>query len=122
MKDFCKELARRFPFLSYGTHNDDHIVGITQNSDNHMINIYVYNFINDNNLKEQFIRLGDEWWWGSNRQIPINIFLRDKFKPFKPYLRSYSMKSFNFITGHNLSIQETYQKRIRRRQIKLVKK
>jgi len=68
-------------------------------------------------LKKHFLILGEEWWWGSNRQIPINIFLKDRWKLFKPTL--FVNKDFELVAGPSVSLQDIITKRIKRRQISL---
>lgn len=117
-----KNLQEKFPFLTYGKYLDKDYIGIVQNSDNQLISIYVYNNINEDNLKKTFLSLGDEWWWESNRTIPINIFLKSRFDAFKPFLKTFIKKDFEIVFGPIVSLQEIMVKRIKRRTIQLVRK
>ena len=84
--------------------------------------MYIYENIQQEEGKKLFLELGDEWWWGSNRLIPINIILGDRFKPFQSILRTFNAKDFNLVHGHSINLQNIMQKRIKRRQIQLVRK
>ena len=77
------ELADKFPFLSCVKHGTNEYVGIVQNQDDFVTSIYVYDDIPTDQLKADFLRLGDVWWWESNRVIPINIFLAGEFTQYQ---------------------------------------
>jgi hypothetical protein len=115
-------VLEKFPFLSYGTMLDVEYLGIIQNSDSQLLSMYILSAIPTNELRAEFLRLGFSWWWESNRSIPINIFLKDRFLPFRPYIKHFSRKDFNLISGPSVSLQETIAKRIRKRQVTLVRK
>jgi hypothetical protein len=121
MEEWFKNLHEHFPFLTYGTYIGEDYIGIVQNCDNQMISLYVYNIINDNAKKKRFLELGDVWWWESNRQLPINIFLKTQFTMFKPYLKTFARKEFNIIYGPTISLQDQITKRIKRKSIELIK-
>lgn len=116
------ETLEKFPFLTYGSMLDKTYIGIVQNCDIQLISVYILNLIPTEQLKKDFLECGFEWWWGSNRQIPINIFLKDRFKPFREYLKHFSRKDFLVEYGPtSVSLAETIAKRVRKRQITLVK-
>lgn len=122
MDERIKKVLESFPFLSYGFLQETHYLGIIQNSDNQLLSMYVLDLIPDEDLRRQFMRCGEEWWWGSNRQIPINIFLKEKFRPFRPYLKHFSRKDFQLIAGPSVSLQETIARRVRKRQVTLLRR
>ena len=117
-----QKLLDSFPFLSFCTHSTNEFIGIVQNMDNVLCSMYIYENIQQEEGKKLFLELGDEWWWGSNRLIPINIILGDRFKPFQSILRTFNAKDFNLVHGHSINLQNIMQKRIKRRQIQLVRK
>jgi hypothetical protein len=84
--------------------------------------MYVYSNIFDESLRKKFLECGEIWWWESNRQLPINIFLKKKFEVFRPYLKTFIRKDFEIVFGPVVSLQEIITKRIKRRTIQLVKK
>ena len=116
------ELAEKFPFLSCVKHGMSEYVGILQNQDDFVTSIYVYDDIPSEALRTEFLRLGDVWWWESNRAIPINIFLAGEFNPFQNWLKTFTTKETKMIFGPSTSLNNIVRKRIKRRQIQLVKK
>lgn len=122
MNEKIANILHAFPFLSYGTMLDRAYLGIIQNSDNQLLSIYVLDMIPDEKLRREFLRCGEQWWWESNRQIPINIFLKDRFRPFRPYLRHFSRKDFELKSGPVVSLAETIARRVRKRQVTLVRR
>lgn len=122
MDERIKNILDKFEFLSYGRMLDVPYLGIIQNSDNQLLSMYVLDSIPNEDLRAEFLRLGEEWWWGSNRQIPINIYFKDRFRPFRPFLKHFSRKDFELISGPAVSLQETIARRVRKRQITLVRK
>jgi hypothetical protein len=43
-------------------------------------------------VKKEFLELGEVWWWESNRQIPIDVFLHYEMRNFRPYLKTFTYK------------------------------
>lgn len=116
------KILEQFPFLSYGTMNDISYLGVVQNCDTQLISIYDINAIPTKELRENFIKCSQDWWWESNRQVPINIFLKERFLPFRPYLKHFSRKDFNLVAGPTVSLQETIARRVRKRQVMLIRR
>ena len=84
--------------------------------------IYDYGSISDTELKSKFLELGEIWWWESNRAIPINLFLREEWSVFRPYLRTFNNKSLNILHGPIVSLTDLLKKRSKRKSITLVKR
>jgi hypothetical protein len=84
----------------------------------------MYNFeeIPTPELRKKFIELGEQWWWESNRKIPINIFLKNEFTVFKPCLRTFIAKDCDVLSGPQVSLKDIMEKRVKKRSIQLVKK
>jgi len=116
------ELKTKFPFLSCVKHVNDEFVGILLNQDQFVTSIYVYDDISSIKLKQKFLSLGEEWWWESNRTIPINIFFNRDFEIFKKYIKSFTTKDVEIVFGPATSLNNVQKKRIIRRNISLVKK
>lgn len=121
-KDFFKKLSENHPFITVVSFASQDYVGIIQNRDEQCTSIYDYGSIVDTKIKEQFLKLGDIWWWESNRQIPINIFLKDEWTVFKPYLRTFNNKSLVILHGPVVSLSEMNKRRSKRKSITLVKR
>lgn len=121
MDERISNILTKLPFLSYGTLLNIPYLGIVQNSDVQLLSMYVLDAIPDEATRKEFLACGDEWWWESNRQIPINIFLKERFRKFRPYLKHFSRKDFQLEAGPAVSLQETISRRVRKRQISLIR-
>lgn len=117
-----KETLDKFPFLCLCRVGEEEILGIIQNFTTTLASLYVYNVLRTTEDKQEFLELGEEWWWGSNRMLPINLVIGQKFKKFTYSLRTYNVKDFEIIHGEPVSLQNIITKRIKRRQIQLVQK
>jgi hypothetical protein len=120
--DFLKKLSANHPFITVCAYAGQEYIGVIQNRDDDVTTFYDYGAIIEQELKKLFLELGDVWWWESNRLIPINIFLKDEWSPFKPYLKTFNNKSLTIIHGPATSISELTKRRIKRRSITLVKR
>jgi len=97
-------------------------VGIIQNKDDAITTIYDFGNIKDPALKLQFIELANTWWWESNRSIPINIFLKGEWEPFRVYLRTFSNKDLEIVHGPVCSLSDIGRKKSKRKSITLVRR
>ena len=120
--DFFLRLTTNHPFITIVSYAGQDYVGIVQNRDDVVTTIYDYGSILDVTLKEKFLSLGDIWWWESNRLIPINLFLKDDWAPFKPYIRTFNNKSLVVLHGPVCSMNELTKRRSKRRSITLVRR
>jgi hypothetical protein len=111
-----------FPFLTLGRYLDQEYLGIIGNSDNQLTSMYIYNLLPDEDFKKLFLELGDEWWWESNRQMPINITLKDRWTVFRPFLKTFISSDFEILQGPSVSLDTVIVKRVKRRQIQLIRK
>ena len=117
------EILEKFPFLSYGTLRDQPYLGIIQNSDNRFLSMYVLDLIQDENMRLLLLQFGETWWWDSNRQIPINMFIKDpRFRMFRGCLRQFARKEFDLLAGHEVSLADAMARRVRKRVVTLVRK
>jgi hypothetical protein len=120
--DFLKKLSVSHPFITVCSYAGQEYIGVIQNRDDDITTFYDYGAIIEQELKKLFLELGDVWWWESNRLIPINIFLKDEWQPFKQYLKTFNNKSLVIIHGPTTSISELSKRRVKRRSITLVKR
>jgi hypothetical protein len=120
--DFFQRLSDAHPFITVCCYAGAEYVGIIQNRDDAITTFYDYGSIIEQPLKNLFLNLGDVWWWESNRMIPINIFLREDWGPFKPYLRTFNNKGLEILHGPITSLTEIAKKRPKRKSITLVKR
>jgi hypothetical protein len=120
--EFFKKLSENHPFITVCSYANQDYVGIVQNRDEMVTTIYDYGSIVDAAIKEKFLELGEIWWWESNRLIPINLFLKQEWSIFKPYIRTFNNKSLIVIHGPVCSMAELSKRRSKRRSITLVKR
>lgn len=117
-----KNLQDNFPFISVITHVDKEYVGIIINQDAQITSMYDYGLIKSDDEKEKFLELGEAWWWESNRQIPINIFLNKEIIVFRYAIRNFSTKDVKVMFGPVTSLNDILIKRIKRKSITLIRK
>jgi len=117
-----KELSEKYPFLSVCVYADEEIVGIIQNKDAIFTTIYDFGMLPDLYHKEKFLELGEMWWWESNRQIPINLFLKKDWEIFRPYTKTFTNKNMEILYGPCTSLNDIAHKHRKRKNITLVKK
>lgn len=120
--EFFKKLSETHPFITVCSYANQDYVGIVQNRDDVVTTIYDYGAIVDVAIKEKFLELGEIWWWESNRLIPINLFLKNEWSIFKPYIRTFNNKSLVILHGPTCSMNELNKRRSKRRSITLVKR
>ena len=122
MEDHYKQLLTQYPYLSHITYGGNDYIGIIQNFDEIITTIYDFGLLKDNELKKNFLNLGETWWWESNRLIPINVFLKHDWSVFKGYLRTMNSKDVEIKMGPYVSLREMASKRSKRKSITLVRK
>jgi hypothetical protein len=115
-------LQENFPFISVITHVNQEYVGIIINQDAQVTSIYDYSAIRTDLEKSKFLELGEAWWWESNRQIPINIFLAREIFEFRYAIKNFSTKDVKLLFGPCTSLNDIIVKRIKRKSITLVRK
>jgi hypothetical protein len=120
--EFFQKLAETHPFITVCSYAGQDYVGIVQNRDDVVTTIYDYGAITQPELKEKFLLLGDVWWWESNRLVPINMFLKEEWAIFKPYIRTFNNKSLTVLHGPICSMLELSKRKSKRKSITLVKR
>jgi hypothetical protein len=120
--EFFQKLTESHPFITVCSYSGQEFVGIIQNRDDAITTFYDYGGIVMPEMKALFLELADEWWWNSNRMIPIHLFLKDDWTPFRPYLKTFNNKSLEIIHGPVTSMNDLARKRIKKRSITLVKR
>src|SRR6056300_969399 len=90
---------KNLEFLTGIKYSDKEYVGIVINQDNQIITFYDVDVLSSNALKKMFLEYGELWWWESNRQIPINIFLRHEMAIFSDSIRTFSFKEVEILFG-----------------------
>jgi hypothetical protein len=117
-----RALTERYPFITLCVYAGIEYVGIVQNQDEVVTTIYDFGSIVDSRLKSYYLEMASTWWWESNRSIPINIFLRTEWEPFRPYLRTFANKDLTILHGPVCSLHQIAKKKSKKRSITLVRK
>lgn len=117
-----ENLQENFPFISVINHVNQEYVGIIINQDAQVTSMYIYTAIKTDEERTRFLELGEAWWWESNRQIPINIFLLREISEFRYIIKNFSTKDVKLLFGPCTSLNDIIVKRIKRKSITLVRK
>jgi uncharacterized protein YqgQ len=116
------ELLKKYPFLTYLVYGGNEYIGIIQNLDEVITTIYDYGALKTVDQKQQFLELAEVWWWESNRLIPINVFLKEDWIPFRNVVKTMNSKDVEIKLGPQVSLKEIAAKRSKRRSITLIRK
>ncbi len=116
------ELLKKYPFLTYLVYGGNDYIGVIQNLDEVITTIYDYSALRTVEQKQQFLELAETWWWESNRLIPINVFLKTEWTPFRSVVKTMNSKDVEIKFGPHVSLREIAAKRSKRRSITLVRK
>ena len=116
-----QKLLDEYPFLTVIEYAGKEYLGIVQNIDSHVASVYIYERLANTNERVKFLQLGEEWWWETNRKLPINIALINRWK-FAHCIMSFNVKQLEIVAGPEVRLSNSITKRIKRRSINLVKK
>ena len=116
------KLAEKYPFISLCVYAEAEYVGVIQNRDDAVTTIYDFGVVQDQAQKLLYLELAAVWWWESNRSIPINIFLRQEWEPFRYTLRTFSNKDLDIVHGPICSLIDIVRKKSKRKSITLVRR
>ena len=117
-----EKLTEKYPFITLCVYANAEYVGIVQNRDDTVTTIYDFGSILSQENKMKFLELATTWWWESNRSIPINIFLRNEWDPFRYTLRTFVNKDLEIIHGPACSLLDISRKKSKRKSITLVRR
>ena len=117
-----EEFKTSFPFISGIRAQTPEYIGIIQNSDDRVISFYDYCALRSTAEKKRLLEMGELWWWESSRTLPINIFLSGQMAPFKYCLKTIINKEVEILFGPCISLSDLLQKRIKQRQIQLIRR
>ena len=121
-EDYIKQLLAKYPFISYLTYGGNDYIGIIQNVDDIITTIYDFSVLKSEEQKLKYLELGEQWWWESNRLIPINVFLKQDWIEFRACLKTMNSKDVKIQFGPYVSLKEIAAKRSKRRSITVVRK
>lgn len=117
-----EKLTEKYPFITLCVYANVEYIGVVQNRDDAVTTIYDFGAVQSQQDKLDFLELASQWWWESNRSIPINIFLRGDWDKFKGTLRTFSNKDLEILHGPICSLQDIARKKSKRKSITLVRR
>lgn len=117
-----EKLTEKYPFITLCVYANQEYVGVVQNRDETVTTIYDFGAVLDQAHKLLFLELASTWWWESNRSIPINIFLRHEWDPFRSTLRTFANKDLEILHGPVCSLMDIARKKSKRKSITLVRR
>jgi hypothetical protein len=121
-ENIFQTLTSKYPFITLCVYAGVEYLGVIQNKDDAITTMYDFGNIQDPAHKRLFIELANTWWWESNRSIPINIFLKKEWEPFRAYLRTFSNKDLEIIHGPVCSLNDISRRKSKRKSITLVRR
>ena len=119
LKDTTEE---HLPFISVINYGDHEYVGIIINQDQFVTSFYDIDLIHSPDEKTRFLLMGETWWWESNRQIPINVFLKSEIETFKYCIKTFNSKGVRLVLGPTVNVLNLSHKRPKRKSVELVRK
>jgi hypothetical protein len=108
-------------FLTFLVLEHEIVFGIIQNETQKIMMLYNIEKLRDLKQRERFLRFGDEWWWESNQQIPIDSYIGNRFDEFRQILIGYPKKSVINQIGPTFNLSEQYLKRIKKKKIEILR-
>jgi hypothetical protein len=115
-------IENQLPFISVLNYGNDEYVGIIINQDQYVTSFYDIEAIRTPEEKSLFLELGEVWWWESNRQVPINIFLRREIEPLRYSIKTFNSKDVKIVLGPVVNLLNLTLKRIKRKSVQLVRR
>lgn len=113
---------QQLPFISVINYGENEYVGIIINQDQYVTSFYDIDAIRTPEEKATFLEIGETWWWESNRQIPINIFLRVELDPFRYCIKTFNSKDVRVLLGPVVNLMNLSVRRVKRKSVQLVRK
>ena len=117
-----EKLAEKYPFITLCVYANAEYIGVVQNRDDAVTTIYDFGSVLTQDEKVEYLELAAQWWWESNRSIPINIFLRGDWEKFKYTLKTFSNKDLEILHGPACSLLDIARKKSKRKSITLVRR
>ena len=115
-------IEQQLPFISVLNYGEEEYVGIIINQDQYVTSFYDLESIKTQPEKTIRLELGEVWWWESNRQVPISIFLRKEIEPFRYSIKTFNSKDVRIVLGPVVNLMNLTLKRIKRKSVQLVRK
>ena len=117
-----ENIEQTLPFITVLTYGEQEYVGMMINQDQYVTSFYDLGAIKTPNEKTSLLEQGEIWWWESNRQIPINIFLKKDLEPFKYAIKTFNSKDVVVVLGPVVNVLSLTLRRVKRKSVQLVRK
>jgi hypothetical protein len=116
-----ENIEEQLPFISVIHYGSNEYVGIVINQDQFVTSFYDLEVIRTPEEKTVLLEIGEIWWWESNRQVPINIFLRKELEVFRYAIKTFNSKDVRIVLGPVVNLSNLTVKRIKRKNVQLVR-
>lgn len=110
-----------YPFVTIVHHGGNTYYGIIKIKSKQYTTLYCFNNMNTIE-QETLLELANNWWWQSNRLIPISLFFREEMEDYEEYTIRFDTSSITEISGPQVSFNNFPAKRIKRRNVALKKR
>lgn len=121
MPKLRENIQDQYPFISVLHYGENEYVGIVINQDQFVTSFYDMGLLRTADEKTEFLKIGEVWWWESNRQIPINIFCRNDLEPFRYAIKTFNSKDVRVVLGPVVNLLNMSIKRVKRKMVQLVR-
>lgn len=115
-----ENIQDQLPFISVLHYGENEYVGIIINQDQFVTSFYDLEVIRTPDERTTLLEIGEIWWWESNRQVPINIFLRREIEPYRYAIKTFNSKDVTVILGPVVNLSNLSIKRIKRKNVQLI--
>lgn len=121
MPKLRENIQDQYPFISVLHYGEHEYVGIIINQDQYVTSFYDMGSLRSPDEKTKFLKIGEAWWWESNRQIPINIFCRNDLEPYRYAIKTFNSKDVRVMLGPVVNLMNMSIKRVKRKMVQLVR-
>jgi len=122
-KDTAEHIERtreQYPFMTFLVSEGNVRMGVVQNASPRIITFYDIEQIESEIDRKLIMELTDRWWWESNQNTPVNIFIGKEFDKFQNVLVGISRKSLLEVVGPCFSLHEMYIKRMKKKKVQIL--
>lgn len=111
-----------FPeYITVLDHNENTYIGIIKIKSTKYTTLYCLDLMSKKE-REEILQLAEDWWFQSNRMIPVCLFFQEEMEKFENYTKRFDTPQIKFISGPQTSLSDLPQKRIKRRNVALKKR
>lgn len=100
-----EKIRTKFPYLSIIVTSDKlEFTGVILSHNKNTVSFIDIDKISSKDKFTKLIELCQQWWWYSNRMIPINLYYYDDMQPYMGYISHVSARSSEII-GYSISLE-----------------